>query len=468
MREKTKNNQGKSLLAILIAVVLLLIIIACGALYYFMVYSNTEQIYKRLIDSSINAYQETAQKEEYKTVSTKIGASLNIDLEEKNEQTQKIVDLINSLDIQLGTQMDRENKKMMVKLESNYENDPLLNADIYADVEKEKMYMYLDKIFEKYVEIDMDEETSKSLSEIFEATYTKQNKENSEKSINIIKEELKKVIKPEYCSSEKQEITINNKKVKATKSTITMTNEQLADEFITLFTNLKNNQEFLNCYENSEEIVEMFEELINQLEDAKKPYNKMNFKISLYTTGISQKVQKVEAEAENDDEIIKVEINNIDENNSEISVSYNKDTISVNNIVKANIKKISETESDIAMEINIPDTAKVALNLDISYKINEEMEEFDDRNTVNIEDITEEDTKEMIERFSKTKLYELINELSGGLFNNYMLNGNQQNNNNEDNYDEELENWLNENNYNEEDEENYNDDFLTMPNEEQM
>lgn len=414
MEEQAKNNKGKGLVAILISVILL-IIIAIGAIYYFKVYTNTEQIYKRLIDSSMKSYQETAQKEEYKTINAKIGANIEVDLEYNDEQTKKIVDLINALDIALNVQMDREDKKMLVKLESNYENDGLINANLYADVDKQKMYMNIEEIFDKYLEIDMDEETSKSLTEIFEITYTNEDKENSEKAINIMKEELKKVIKTEYCSKEKEEITIKDKKVKTSRNIISMTYEQLSEELITILTNLKDNQEYINCYKNPNDIDKTFEQLIENLESEKYSYKDLNVRFSIYTTGITQKVVKMDLEIEDEYEKIKLEINPIDKNNYEILlIDINKNET----IIKANIKSISDSESNCVIELNIPDLGKATLNLDISCTLNEEMEQFDNNNTMKIEELTEEESMKMLEKFTHTKLYEIINEFSGGLLNN--------------------------------------------------
>ena len=53
--------------------------------------------------------------------------------------------------------------------------------------------------------------------------YTKEQQNNLSKSYDIIENEIKGIIKEEYCSSEKKEITVNNKKVNATKNTISMT-----------------------------------------------------------------------------------------------------------------------------------------------------------------------------------------------------------------------------------------------------
>ena len=77
MNEKSKSKKG--LISILILAIIFISII-CGAIYYFMVYSKTEEIFKRIIDSSINAYQPS--EEEYKTITTKIGANVQVDLKE--------------------------------------------------------------------------------------------------------------------------------------------------------------------------------------------------------------------------------------------------------------------------------------------------------------------------------------------------------------------------------------------------
>ena len=85
--------------------------------------------------------------------------------------------------------------------------------------------------------------------------YTKEQKDSVKKSSNIIGKEFKGILKEEYCSSEKEEITINGKKVKATKNTISMTLDQVINELLTVCNNLRNNEEFINCYKDKEEII---------------------------------------------------------------------------------------------------------------------------------------------------------------------------------------------------------------------
>lgn len=422
MNEERKSKKG--LISILIVAIILIAII-CGAIYYFMVYSKTEEIFKRIIDSSINSYH-TSEEEEYKTITTKLGANVQVDLEEDNEEVKKIVDMINALDIELDLQMDRENKKMLAKLESNYENEDLLDADLYLDAEKEKLYIGLKDIFDKYIETDIEGEMDESLTEIFEVANTKGSKANIKKSNKILSNELKNVIKTEYCSSEKEEITINNKKMNATKNTISMTLEQFYNEFSTICSNLKNNQEFLNCYEKPDEIKTSIEDILETLEEGKDSISNEDaiIKISVYTTGITHKIVQIDMEVQEDNETIKISITKIDDKNYELKVFEPE----VNEIIKANIKQINDETANCIVEVNMEDVGKIVLNLDMSYKINEEIEKFDEGNTIREEDMTQQDYMDIMENFTKSKLYEVINELSGNSLEKMLLGGSSQSN----------------------------------------
>lgn len=413
---KTKNTKG--LIAIIIAIILLIAIIG-GAIYYLSICSKTETILKKAIDNSINAYQKAIQEDEYETIDTKIGADLKLDIEEDNDEYTKVVDFINALDLQLNVQMDRENKQVVAKLESNYENDELLNADAYIDVEDGTLYMYLKDMFDKSIEFDIKDqidEMGEDVTEMFSKTYTKENKENLKKSSEIIKNELKNIVKTEYCSNEKEEITINGQNTKVTKNTISMTYEQLSDELIKLFTNLKDNQEFINCYENKEEVTDYLDELIKDLEHQKDSYEDTIINISLYTTGIMQKFVKLDIQVEDDSKnVAKVEIIKNSQDNYDFIASDEENK----EIVKLNIKSINSNESTCTIEINVPDTGKMTLNLNISYKINEAIDQIDTRNSIKEEDLTDEDRETLMNNFSESKLYEVMSELMGELYGGY-------------------------------------------------
>lgn len=411
-KAKTGTKKKKGLVGIIIAIILLLAIIA-GVVYYFVIYTKPEEIFKRGLGRTIQSYQKSIKEEDYKTINTKIGADVEITPENNiDESSKEIIDFINALDIALNVQMNKEEKQVVTKIESNYEDESLLNISAYIDVDKEKTYIYFKDLYNKYIEADVDDEGYESLREIFENTYTKEKQANLNKALGIIKKEVKDIAKKEYCSSQKQEITVNNKTVKANKNTISMTYEQLSKELEELFTDLKNNEEFINCYEDPEEVSENLEDIIENIKKEEDSYKNTNIKISLYTTGMLQNIVKCDIEIEEKETLI-IEITKNDKENCGFRISStDEDTTISGNI---NIKNINDKTSNMKIEIDVPELGKVALNINVNYQINEEIEKVDTKNTIKQDEMTEDDYNEILKKFQKTKLYELINEVSGGV-----------------------------------------------------
>lgn len=432
---KTKNN--KRLLVIITAIILLLAII-CGGIYYYKTYLEARSTFKRAIDSSIKAYQEGIEKDQYKTVDAKIGANLQLELEDNSDENAKIVDFINALDVELNLQMDRENKKLVAKLDSKYENDNLLNADMYVDVENKKLYMYLKDIFDKYLENDIEDEIDEDVIELFNKTYTDENKENLKKASKIIGKELKNIIKKENCSRNKEEITINNEKENVNKNTISITYAQLLNEFETIGTNLKNNKEFISCFEKQDEVDEYLDNLIEDIKTEKEySYDNVNIEISIYTTGILQKFVKLDMQVQEDEQTVKMEINKKDEQNYEYIY-----TNTYGEMIKLDIKKLQDNKYSGVIEANISNVDKIIINLDISFKLNEEIDKIDTTNVINVKDITEEDANTIIENFKKTKLYETVNKISGGIFENILANRNKLDEQEDEEWEEDYDDYI--------------------------
>jgi hypothetical protein len=324
---------------------------------------------------------------------------------------EEIVDFINALDVELNVQMDKNAKQVVTKLESNYDDEALLNLSAYIDADKEKTYVYLKDLFDKYIEVEIDEESYETINEIFENMYTEENKQNAEKALKIIEKEIKATIKKEYCSIEKQELIINGKKVNTTKNTIELTYEQLSNELITVFTNLKENQEFLNCYEEPEELKEAFENLIENIENEKDSYQETNIKISTYTKGFLQEVVKTDIEIENDGESVTVEVKKLDNENYEFKISTSEEDETITGIINVKVEDKNSTITKIT--VNVPEFGKVTLNLNIKNEYNEEIETVKSKNTITQDEMTESDYEEILSNLQKTKLYEVIEGVIG-------------------------------------------------------
>lgn len=428
-KEKGKKGVGK----VLILLILLVAIIA-GAIYYCMIYTKPEEAIKRTIGKAVSSYQESIQEENYKTIKATIGASLDLDLEDESQIDKDVVELINDLDLSLNVQMDKDQKQMVTKLEADYENKDLLDVAAFIDAKEEKSYVYLKDLFDKYIEVDMESEVYDSLIEVFETSDTSGKQATIKKATSILQKEIKNMVKEEYCSSEKQEITLGDKKVKVTKNTISMTGSELKKELTTLCTNLKNNKEFLECYENQDEITESLEDLIDALDDME--IDDANIKFSIYNSGITQKCVKMDLEVKQDEEAVLFELTKKDEGSYEFKVSEgesnNAITLKLDQKDKENyefqissskedekiegninIKKENDKSASSKIEVKVPEFGKVALTLKCSYELDTEIDKVDSDKTIKQEKMTQEDMNKILENLQETKLFELINKFSG-------------------------------------------------------
>lgn len=416
--EKTSETKSKKGLVAIIIAIIILLAIAAGAAYYFMVYTKPENVFKRVVGQSIESYESSIEQSEYNTIKTKIGANVKVTPNEKDSETKEVIDFINALDVALNVQMDKEQKQVVTKIESKYEDEDLLNMDVYVDVENKETYMYLKDFFDKYIEAEMDDESYETLAELFENTYTQEQQGNLKKAYKIMAAEFKNAIKTEYCSSEKTD--------NGTKNTISMTYKQLSEELVTVFTNLKDNEEFVNCYENPEEIKETLEDAINTLQE-EDSIDDATIKISVYTTGILQNIEKVDVEAQSEGETVTIEVTKKDEENYELKISAGGETITGN----INIQKQDDKNSKLKIEMDIPNFGKVEANLDISCELDTEIDKADTSNSIAPDEITESDYNTILKNLEKTKLYELINKYAGSSLTTGISTGSEDENENE-------------------------------------
>lgn len=410
---QTSKKSKKGLVAVIICLIILLAV-AAGAAYYFLVYTKPETTFKKIIGEAVDSYESSIEESEFKTLETKIGANVQIKLEQADKNVQKIIDLINDLDVSVDVQMDKEEKQVVAKLGSTYKNKDLLNVDAYINSEEENSYVYFKDFFDKYIEVDMnDDSTYESLNEAFSNMYTNNQKINTKKAMSIIKKQLKNVVKSEYCNSSKETITVNGKSVKATKNTITMTGEQLKEEYITVINNLKDDKQFTECYENPNEIIEALEEMEDALEDGSISFNKNSkIEISVYTTGLTQEVVKTDITVKENSEEIVVEVTKVDEENYEFKMSSKQENMNITGNI--NIKEESDDNCKIKIEMNIPNVGEITVNLESETKKNGKIDKVDEDKTISQDELTEEDYEQILEKFQKSQLYEVINEFSNG------------------------------------------------------
>lgn len=403
-----KKSKGKKVA--IIVTLILIIAIAAAAVYYFMFYSKPEEIYKRTIQSGIDSLVNNEEKnKDYKTLKAGLKVDFDVDLKDNSIIDKKVLDLINKTDVGLEVQTDKEAKQLVVDLQSNYDKKALLNGKVFVNSDDEETYVYAKDYLDKYIEVPMEDEVYESLNQLFEA----QNKAVDVKTpMSILKNELVAMIKPEYCSSSKEDITVNGQNVSATKNTIKLNANQFKTEITTLVNNLKSNQNFINSFEEKETITQTLEDILDELDDIDLSDEDATIEFNLYTQGFMHDVVKCSVTVNASYQAVTLGVTKNAENNYEIEALLNNAKIASG---KINIEEKNENEGKLTFELNIDSVGKFAMNLEYSQKFNEEIEKADTKNSVEAEDLSLADQKKLMNNFQKSQLYKLVQSYSNSL-----------------------------------------------------
>lgn len=404
---KKKGSKVPIIIISIIAIIVIAIIAIAG--FFIMTYSKPENIYKKAIENTIEGYSKKIDKMNYNTSNVNLKIDADIDLKDRYFD-EKVLNIINNTKLEFDVQTDNEQEQMFITVDSKYNKDNLINAQMFVDAKEQKTYLKLKDFIKKTIEVDnLDEDVYTYMSEAIKSQKISDSQKKSiKKAMNIIKAELTAIIKPEYCSSSKEEINIDNKMVNATKNTINMTSQQLVKELKTFFKNLKNNQEFINCYEDKDEVEELLEDMIDDIDDIDIEDEKIE--ISLYTVGLIPQVVKGQIVIEPEKEMAKIEIFSKEKDtiNFEISGKNIKEKISG----QIKIQKNDEDSGKIILDVNTEELGKIGLDIEYSKKFNEQIDKINTRNSVKSSELTNDDQKEFLENIQNSKLYELIEELS--------------------------------------------------------
>ena len=413
------KKQGKSIL--IIVLILILAIIGGIVCFYFERMSNTQLIYKNLINKGMDALYDTGNSKE-EQVKAHAKLDLDMDLEvAQEEELEEILDLINETEIEAKFEIDSNAKQVLLGLNSNYDNEDLLNIDLFMDAKNKETYAKLDQFFDKALKIEIDDSNYDELLSAFETeelTWTQQL--IGSKAMSIIKKEFANIVKEEYCSKEKVTIKLDGKEVKVDAHILKMTMEQYQEEIETILKNLINNKKFLSCFENEEEVIETLEDALYEIEYA--DFEDATLCLKLYKKGLSQKLVRVDLEVEIEDGD-KAIVTAVKEDGAyKINLGDSKDTL-----LTATIKKeeINKNDKKVETVIDIANVIKMKINLEYGYVTGEPIEKFETKNAIDINDITEEDAMEALEKLEDSKLYELIESFSDlplGNNNDYDLN----------------------------------------------
>jgi len=377
MEENKKGNGGvKAIVAIIIIAIL------AGVAYYFLRPTATpKDVFVQGIES---VFESSTKKlgEDVKKINATVSLSGNI--ESSNEEISKIAQYINQGKITYNVQIDTEAKKLLVNLGVDYQNENLINGKVYYASGDDNIYVYVQDLYDKYFKINVNEATGSeeglsSIDSIFNGEMTTANgKVDTKKVAEIIKETLKKNLKDEYFTKE----TVEG----LTKNTMKLTVGELKAVVKNIFTELKENQEFLACFENQDEIKQELEDALSEIDELKTTNDNNNIEISIYTKGPKFDVEKITARVE------------LPESN----------TLSMT---------ITETEENkYEVYADVPDFGKVNLNVEVKEEANTAIEDVNTADSVDVNTMTQADQMKLLGNLSKMKIYQYLAPFMQGGF----------------------------------------------------
>ncbi len=367
-------------------------------------YTNPKITYQQILKTGLT--QLTGNQEEITTVKTKMKLDVNADLNDNYMQdgVQEVLDLINNIDATVEMQMDAKEKKAIVKLATDYENEKLINCDILFDAKNKGTYLKLEQFFNKILKVEMENEDYDELEDALNVEEASIEQEASRsKAIKILNNEFGKVIKDEYCSKEQEKITVNEKEVNANLYILKITNKQLINELETVINNLKNNDEYLNCYEKKEERKQELEEALAKIEEI-DTNEEITMYIKLYKIGLKQELVRINFEVEDKEEKVTLKI---EKKNDVYSFELeSKEEKYCTGTIK--IEKLDNNTSKVNLKIESKDFGTIVINAESSYSTNEEIDSFETEDAVSIEELSQADIFRAYANLLESKLYEIL------------------------------------------------------------
>ena len=382
-----ENQNKKSLKLPIIILVVILAVLLIGGIY---VYSNQSprKVFTHTIDSYINKLGK--QTEDIKTLDTTATFNVNIS-NSQNEQINRMAEYINKAKFTVNVQMDSQQEKVLGKLGIDYENENIINAKISYKNNENRAYGFVENLYDKNFALLVDENIKTQISALLTElkNLSKDKNADTDKALNILKNSISTRLKDEYFSQEDTNITdIDGNEIKVKKSILKLTQPQFKEIISGMIEDIKKD-EFINCFaeEDREEMKSTINELetkINSIVPSENDTDTLN--IMIYTKGMNA-------------EFIKFEM------------AYDDSNIGIYT------KKIDKNTTRILVTVNSQKTGDVKVDLQLSKKVNESIEDMDISNSVNMEDLTEEDYDNIMNNLQKMKAYELIQHIILTLYN---------------------------------------------------
>lgn len=388
---KKKSKKGK-----VVGFVVLALLFVIGFIVGFKIYELNKpyNIYSSFINSALKL-SKFENHENYK-VDFKFNARV-----EDSELDDTTKEILNSMNYSGTNFISVKEKYMIANYTIKNDSNTLLDMNMYY--KNGITYLGLGELFDKLIEIPLDEENSKKVNDLF----LNINSSNIEVILREIKNAFEDAIKDEKIVKEKTTLDIDGKSVNVVnnKLVIDKSNEERISKKLSDY--LKNSDDFLDNF--SKEFGVSKEDIISFLEDdsytSEEDYKMV---INLYTNGILNNFVSTKIEfIENDEKIVNFEFNK------------NSIKISDDDMLVFTIKEDEKDKYSINLKYEL-DGMNVELSGTATMSYAQMSTPFVS-NSVSLEELTEEDFVTFGENLSKNEAFINIIEKYVGPIENIQL-----------------------------------------------
>lgn len=393
---KDVDNKKKSKKGKVVGFVVLALLFVIGFIVGFKIYELNKpyNIYSSIINSALKS-SKFENHENYK-VDFKFNARV-----EDSELDDTTKEILNSMNYSGTNFISVKEKYMIANYTIKNDSNTLLDMNMYY--KNGITYLGLGELFDKLIEIPLDEENSKKVNDLF----LNINSSNIEVILREIKNAFEDAIKDEKIVKEKTTLDIDGKSVNVVnnKLVIDKSNEERISKKLSDY--LKNSDDFLDNF--SKEFGVSKEDIISFLEDdsytSEEDYKMV---INLYTNGILNNFVSTKIEfIENDEKIVNFEFNK------------NSIKISDDDMLVFTIKEDEKDKHSINLKYEL-DGMNVELSGTATMSYAQMSTPFVS-NSVSLEELTEEDFVTFGENLSKNEAFINIIEKYVGPIENIQL-----------------------------------------------
>lgn len=384
---KKPKKKGKIILGIILAIIIIAIIALVAV--YFLVFSTPQYIFASTVDSIFNMKAQT-----YNTVKSAVTLNGSVQFEDESINEQ-LTDLEN-FSINIGSQIDYQNQSEIVDLGLQYEDESVVGARFYF--KDGEMYTLLDGLYDDYIKVDLETEQANLMQELLDLTKVQGKQENLIKAMSILGNEIKgQISNVGTFEKSTEQMTLNGENKNVTRVSLLFNAQEFSTVVINVCNNLANNNEFIQCFEESPK--DALLDIVTSLEDG-EPSSDDTVRISIYTQGLLNETIGFGLDLNlADNTELSINMNIMKETDDLYTVSYTQGDNYINGRIEiARAENTEENQTgDAKITLDVSNLGTMELNMGYAYSYNQAVDEVDTRNSVNAEDLTQEDMNTILE-----------------------------------------------------------------------